>query len=1385
MDTFENTVELLLDQKMDIDEVCSLLEFWADSYSGDTERYEKAKEFLEELYINQKISDDNQRKILRSISACAGVHAPLHEEEDDDATVIAPPLKKSPENEDIAIEVEDEDATVFANPDLGDITIQLDGTETAPSSPSDEDHDDGKLKPGSILKDRFNLVSVLGEGGMGTVYKAIDMLKVEAKDMNPYVAIKVLTDEFKEHPDAFIALQRETSKAQKLAHPNIATVYDFDRDKETVYMTMELLEGKPLDDFIKSMPEGGLSEEEALEIITGLGEGLAYAHANGLVHSDFKPGNAFILYDGPVKVIDFGIARAAGGAAQDPAPDHDISKTGLETNLNPAPTDNTGTPTTDFDAGTLGALTPAYATVEMFEGKEPAPSDDIYALACVAVQLLTGKHPFKKRTAPKAKELGMKPPVIEGFTKRQQRALEKALEFTRDKRTETMEEFLDGIRRRKNYTKQIVLGTIVTLSLIGGFGYKPITNYYEQQEIEKIIIQANEGTSVRLLQTLSTLNQYTEEKRNAIKNGIKDKALEIYTTKIQEAVNIENQQYEFDEANKYINEALSYYSDSAAIKELSVQVAAARETLIQDLHTKYVEYLTEHQKNVQKNITDQILLADDTQEDLTDILKLLRKIAPEDEIFNDPRLEISYYNAAEDALNKKEFRTAEEYLTTGSQFVAESRIYDELSDKIAIAKLSNQITNAQAQAASNMPDDFVGTDDLVPYIKDLTILSYNTVNTAPIYAKFIQLFNTEFNQLNKLDQEHADTLLQQFSVALPLNKLLAYTEQLASLEIDGDLELETAGKSATHFIDSNIDIEKFISQVSEIRSNIGKYKIKARTDYNIDFESNIRSLSEKNRVSLIDYYNKFYDALLISDTKTSAESYLAESTKALNVELTRVKIQANIENEKRIFRNIAAENRLQDSVKTYNKIVNNTDDEEFLDFARKEISRMYSNLAETNANEENYVSAHENAVNATKYFSNEYIEKQVRQYKKEIGTQEVVRLILTREQEDAATARKLLTTLRAEYADDYPFIVDKIGYLVNIEIIPLAEINILDAHKLKEHALSVVKSDTIQRVRIKGLPAPSKLAIQGKIEVGQKNLTAAISSMNKAAIEHPGHYMIDELKEMLDYQLGVAKNIYKQYENYFNEEKYAQADKALNNAIAEWKDNPKYNAERLYYDRVMVQVKAKAKLCRTDLQGIGKQTRGACNDVILSTGKEAPTMVVVPAISKKSNPYAIGKYEISISQLNHYCEATNKCSKLLAADTELPATNVPTEIMEDYARWLTKETGFAYQIASHEQWSNASASGGREGNSNYNCRLRLGTKLIKGQNIVPVKSGSVNNWGLINYVGNVDEIVKTDNGYLLAGGNFSDSISDCKVSLKKPFNGNSNTTGFRLARGLE
>ena len=94
------------------------------------------------------------------------------------------------------------------------------------------------------------LETLLGKGGMGLVFGAIDRRKEEARDPNPRVALKVLNADFQRHPQSFMALQREARKAQTLAHPNVVTVFDFDRDGDAVYMTMELLKGRSLDSIV-------------------------------------------------------------------------------------------------------------------------------------------------------------------------------------------------------------------------------------------------------------------------------------------------------------------------------------------------------------------------------------------------------------------------------------------------------------------------------------------------------------------------------------------------------------------------------------------------------------------------------------------------------------------------------------------------------------------------------------------------------------------------------------------------------------------------------------------------------------------------------------------------------------------------------------------------------------------------------------------------------------------------------------------------------------------------------------------------------------------------------------------------------------------------------
>ncbi|MBV1904782.1 MAG: protein kinase [Pseudomonadales bacterium] len=277
----------------------------------------------------------------------------------------------------------------------------------------------GMASPPKVLKQRFVLDIQLGSGGMGTVFKAKDLRKVEARDRNPYLAIKVLNSDFREHPEAFIALQREASKSQALSHPNIVSIYDFDKEGDTPFMTMELLEGSELAQLIKKYPQG-MPDELAWSIITDMCAGLKRAHDAGITHADFKPGNVFVCKDRTSKILDFGIARAV--------------------HINRESDENTV-----FDPAKLAALTPAYASFEMLAGEAPIPVDDIYSLGIVIYQILSGRHPFDRKGADVAEREMLRPERLKRLSRRKWNMLERILSFRRSERPKSMTEVTDKL----------------------------------------------------------------------------------------------------------------------------------------------------------------------------------------------------------------------------------------------------------------------------------------------------------------------------------------------------------------------------------------------------------------------------------------------------------------------------------------------------------------------------------------------------------------------------------------------------------------------------------------------------------------------------------------------------------------------------------------------------------------------------------------------------------------------------------------------------------------------------------------------------------------------------------------------------------------------------
>ncbi len=296
---------------------------------------------------------------------------------------------------------------------------------------------------GDTIKNRFVLDELLGKGGMGCVYRALDLRKKEAGDNKPYIALKLLGDDFKHHPHALITLQREARKTQELAHPNIVTVYDFDRDGDLIYLTMEELKGKSLDELLADSAIV-LTLKQKLDILQQIAQGLAYAHSKGIVHSDLKPANIFITDKNLVKILDFGIARAANAETYE---DH-------------------------FDAGKLGAITFAYGSLEMLNFEPPHTSDDIYALGIIACELIGKEHPYQHQNAQQVLIDAISPKIPTLTNPLLRKLLQQSIAIKRISRIQHADDFLKKLKfARKGIKTTIGIAVAGVLALTANFIY--------------------------------------------------------------------------------------------------------------------------------------------------------------------------------------------------------------------------------------------------------------------------------------------------------------------------------------------------------------------------------------------------------------------------------------------------------------------------------------------------------------------------------------------------------------------------------------------------------------------------------------------------------------------------------------------------------------------------------------------------------------------------------------------------------------------------------------------------------------------------------------------------------------------------------------------------
>ena len=211
----------------------------------------------------------------------------------------------------------------------------------------------------------YTIVAPIGAGGMGEVYRAHD------SRLGRDVALKIMPAHLAIDRDRLARFHREARAVAALNHPNVVTLYSVDESAGVHFLTMELVDGQPLEAVI---PPTGLAVERAVEVAAAVADEIAAAHDKGIVHRDLKPANVMITRDGRVKVLDFGLAKEM----RDLSPDE---------------------VTVAFDQTQAGVVmgTPAYMSPEQISGGAVDHRTDIFSIGLLLYEMATGRRPFHRR----------------------------------------------------------------------------------------------------------------------------------------------------------------------------------------------------------------------------------------------------------------------------------------------------------------------------------------------------------------------------------------------------------------------------------------------------------------------------------------------------------------------------------------------------------------------------------------------------------------------------------------------------------------------------------------------------------------------------------------------------------------------------------------------------------------------------------------------------------------------------------------------------------------------------------------------------------------------------------------------------------------------------
>jgi len=373
---------------------------------------------------------------------------------------------------------------------------------------------------------KYDVIEVLGKGGMGVVYKAMD------NRIGRLVAVKMMTGGFAENPDLLKRFYREAQATGMLEHPNIVIVYELGDQDGNPYMVMQYLEGEPLDKMIQQRRE--ISMVEKLGYIIQACNGLNYAHQRGLVHRDIKPANLMVLKDGNCKLVDFGIARLG---------DTSLTRTGQV-------------------VGTIHYMSPEQINAQVVDGRT-----DIWSTGVMLFELLTYTLPFEGNDMASTllKIIHDQPPALSKFLANYptdlDEVIQRALAKDREERYATAEDFAFDLGRVQEQLKKQVVSEYVDRA----------RGFMERQELQKAKELLQQVLRVDTAHTIA--KELMHEVQQRISKQVRGEQIRQLRSNAEDA--FAHRMY--DDALAYVEQALSMDKTNTELMNLREMVKTAKD----------------------------------------------------------------------------------------------------------------------------------------------------------------------------------------------------------------------------------------------------------------------------------------------------------------------------------------------------------------------------------------------------------------------------------------------------------------------------------------------------------------------------------------------------------------------------------------------------------------------------------------------------------------------------------------------------------------------------------------------------------------------------------------------------------------------------------------